>query len=110
MVASSVARNRPRGSGIALDTRTGPVPDTSRHTLNVTDPGGGGGGGGGAVTVMVAVPVRPSLVAVMVAEPAATPVTSPLAETVATPLALVVHATGRPVSTLPPASRSVAAS
>ena len=68
------------------------------------------GGGGATVTVMAAVPGRPSLVAVMVAGPAATPVTSPLAETVATPLALVVHVTGRPVSTLPLASRSVAAS
>src|SRR5256885_4267183 len=36
-----------------------------------------GGGGGGTVTVITAVPVTPSLVAVIVAEPGATPLTSP---------------------------------
>src|SRR5687767_5499975 len=65
---------------------------------------------GMGTTVTAAVPLFPSLVAVIVALPAAAPVTSPLAETVATPLALVVHVTPRPVSTLPAASRSVAVS
>ena len=69
-----------------------------------------GGVAGGAVTVTVADPACPSLVAVIVALPVATPVTSPPAETVATALALVVHVTARPVSTFPPASRSVAES
>ena len=74
----------------------------------LTDATGAGGGGGGAVTVIAAVPLFPSLVAVMVAEPAATPVTKPLEETVATEPLDVVHVMARPVSTLPLASRSVA--
>src|SRR3989442_1038977 len=40
-------------------------------------------GGAGAVTVIAALPLCPSLVAVIVAGPAATPVTSPLPLTVA---------------------------
>jgi hypothetical protein len=73
-------------------------------------PLGGGGGGGRAVTVIADVPLRPSLVAVIVAEPPATPVTSPLEETVATTTLDVDHVTTRPVSTFPLASRSVACS
>src|SRR2546430_13153686 len=57
---------------------------------------------------MSAVPLFPSLVAVIVAVPAADPVTSPLALTVATPAALVPHAIVRPVSTFPLASSSLA--
>ena len=68
------------------------------------------GGGGGVVTVIVADPDFPSLVAVMVAVPAATAVTRPLAETVAMGLELVVQVTVRPVSSAPLASRSVASS
>ncbi len=45
------------------------------------------------VTVMAEVPLFPSLVAVMVAEPAATPVTRPLADTVATAALLVAQLT-----------------
>src|SRR5258708_39538155 len=52
---------------------------------------------GTTATVIAAVPLRPSLVAVIVALPAATPVTSPLAETVATPAALLDQLTARPV-------------
>ena len=44
------------------------------------------GAGGGAVTVTVAVPDFPELEAVIVADPAATPVTTPLPFTVATPV------------------------
>ena len=44
---------------------------------------GTGGGGGAAFTVTLAVPLFPSLVAVIVTAPAATPVTSPVADTVA---------------------------
>jgi len=62
------------------------------------------------VTVIAAVPLCPSLVAVIVAGPAATPVTSPVDETVATALLLVVHVTARPVSTFPDASFVVAVS
>ena len=47
--------------------------------------------GGEAVTVTVAVPFFPELVAVIVAEPGDTPVTMPFAFTVATLALLVVH-------------------
>ena len=70
--------------------------------------GGGGGGGGSAVTVIVAGPFCPSLVAVIVTEPARRPLTNPLPLTVATRVLVLAHVTVRPVSTLPPASRSVA--
>ena len=66
--------------------------------------------GGGAVTVTADVPVFPSLVAVIVALPAATAVTVPFAATVATPSLLEVHAIARPVNTLLAASRVVAES
>jgi hypothetical protein len=49
--------------------------------------------GGCAVTVTAAVPLFPELVAVIVAEPAVTPVTTPVAFTVATLALLVVHVT-----------------
>src|SRR2546425_11085648 len=62
------------------------------------------------VTVTVAEPLLPSLVAVIVAEPAATPVTRPLPLTVATAALLVAHVTVRPFSTPPPASLGVAVS
>src|SRR6266508_2018609 len=64
---------------------------------------------GGAVTVTLALPLFPSLVAVIVAEPAATPVTSPLdAFTDAIEALLLDHITFRPVSVFPLASLSVA--
>jgi len=63
-----------------------------------------------AVTVIADVPVLPSLVAVIVAPPAATPVTTPLDETVATLAVLVVHVMVRPVRMLPAASLRVAVS
>src|SRR2546426_10296732 len=61
-------------------------------------------------TVIAADAFCPSLVAVIVAAPAATPVTRPLAETVAAALLLVVQVTVRPVSTFPLASLGVAVS
>src|SRR6478752_1470516 len=61
-----------------------------------------------AVTVSAAEPVLPPLVAVIVAEPAATAVTSPEAETVATDVFEEVHAMVCPLRTLPDASFSVA--
>jgi hypothetical protein len=64
----------------------------------------------GAVTLIVAVPLCPSLVAVIVAAPAATPVTRPLADTVATAGALLAQVTTRPVRALPAESFGVAAS
>lgn len=81
-------------------------------TINVSSVaaggGGGGGGGGGVGTVTVAVPDFPSLVAVMLAVPAATPVTTPDVVTVAMCVSDDDHATTRPESALPFAS-SVAA-
>src|SRR5262245_12043120 len=68
------------------------------------------GTGGGVVTVMVADPSFPSLEAVITAAPAATPVTTPLAETVATAGSLDAHVTTRPVRVLPCASFVVAVS
>src|SRR5690349_1721950 len=64
----------------------------------------------GGVTVMAEVPLWPSLVAVIVADPAATPVTSPLALPVAAAVLLLCHVTVRPVTVLPFASFGVAVS
>jgi hypothetical protein len=65
---------------------------------------------GTLVTVIAAVPLWPSLVAVIVAEPATTPLTSPLAFTVATEVLLLDHVIVRPVSGLPLTSFGVAVS
>src|SRR6185503_7336949 len=65
---------------------------------------------GTGITVIVAVPLCPSLVAVMVAVPEANPSIRPLPETRATVGALLVHVTTRPLSGLPPPSRGVAVS
>jgi hypothetical protein len=65
---------------------------------------------GMVVTVRAAVPLLPSLVAVMVAEPGTTPVTWPLGFTVATLVLLLVHDTVRPVNVLPAESCGVAVS
>ena len=59
-------------------------------------------------TVMADVPLCPSLVAVIVAEPAATPVTTPLAETAAAAALLVAQVTARPPRAVPFASFGVA--
>jgi hypothetical protein len=65
---------------------------------------------GTRATASCALPLRPSLVAVIVTFPAATPRTRPLEETVATPVSLDVHVTRRPVSGFPASSRTVAVS
>jgi hypothetical protein len=65
---------------------------------------------GVSVTVTEAEPVLPSLVPVIVALPADTPVTVPLELTVATWVALLAQTTDRPVSALPPASYVTACS
>ena len=59
-------------------------------------------------TVIAEAPLFPSLVAVIVAGPATTPVTSPLPLTVATPALLVDHVTTRPASGAPVESCGVA--
>src|SRR5690349_4749809 len=65
---------------------------------------------GGGVTETVALPLLPSLVAVIVADPAATPCTSPLASTVAVPGAPLCHVIVRPESGFPLGSFGVAVS
>jgi hypothetical protein len=65
---------------------------------------------GTRATLTVAVAVLPSLVAVMVAEPAATAVTNPLPFTVATDVALELQVTLRPESVDPVESSGVAVS
>src|SRR2546428_1006329 len=62
------------------------------------------------VTITVTLPVFPSLVAVIVAEPAVTPVTSPLPSTVATPVVPLTQLIVRPLSGVPFASFGVAVS
>jgi len=58
-------------------------------------------------TVITAVPLLPSLVAVIVAVPGATAVTTPLLDTVAMAVALDVQVTTRPDTSVPFASRNV---
>src|SRR5438067_11900148 len=65
---------------------------------------------GTSVTVTAALPALPSLVAVIVADPAALLVTRPLGLTVATAVLLLAHVTVRPVSALPAESFGVAVS
>src|SRR5256885_8875396 len=65
---------------------------------------------GTIITVIAAVAFLPSVVAVIVAEPWVTPATRPLLLAVATPVLLLVHVTGRPVSGLPAESAGVAGS
>ena len=65
---------------------------------------------GTGVTVMDDVPLCPSLVAVIVAEPATLVVTRPAPETVATVVLFDDHVTVRPVRMFPLASLSVAVS
>src|SRR5438067_824173 len=65
---------------------------------------------GTSVTVTAALLALPSLVAVIVAEPAALLVTRPLGLTVATAVLLLPHVTVRPVSALPAESFGVAVS
>src|SRR5437016_3150801 len=62
------------------------------------------------VTVTLAPPLLPSLVAVIVPDPAAAPPTSPVQLTALTALLPPAHVTTRPESELPPASLGVAVS
>src|SRR5437879_13574534 len=81
------------------------LPMSPAPTSTTLDPGGGAG-----VTVTAAVPLLPSLVAVIVAEPAATAVTSPLPFTVAAAVLSLDHVTVRPESAAPFAASGVAVS
>src|SRR5439155_531641 len=89
---------------VVVSCTVAPTSTTAVAGLTVTD------ATGTIATVTLAVPLFPSLVAVIVADPAATPVTSPAADTVAIAVFELVHATARPVSTFPAASFSVALS
>src|SRR2546427_8198669 len=90
--------------GVAVSCTVWPTCTDAVAGLTVTD------ATGTVLTVIVAVPLCPSEVAVIVAEPAATPVTSPLALTVATAGLPLDQAIVRPESELPFASFGVAAS
>src|SRR5437764_14728236 len=87
--------------GVAVSCTVAPTSSTGAAGLTLTDATGTG------VTVTVAVPFCPSLVAVIVALPTATPVTRPVVETLATP-ALDAHVTVRPGSEFPAESCGVA--
>src|SRR5438094_1909250 len=90
--------------GVAVSWTVPPVGTLAVAGVTVTD------ATGTAVTVMADVPLLPSLVAVMVAEPAPLPVTSPLELTPATDVLFDDHVTTRPVRMFPLASLSVAVS
>src|SRR5438132_692287 len=109
-VGSSIA-HKPLGP-VALGVSCTIAVEGSRSADGLSPAGasGSGAGGGAHATATGAVPLFPSLVAVIVAVPAAGPVTSPLALTVATPAALVAHAIVRPVSMFPLASFRLAVS
>src|SRR5438445_2203856 len=95
----------PRASfRVAVSCGAAPTVRVSFAGATVTDATGAG------VTVIAAVPLLPSLVAVIAAEPVATAVTTPLTLTVATAGASLAHVTERPVSVSPRASLSVAVS
>src|SRR5437867_1062293 len=90
--------------GVAVSCTVWPACTDAVLGLTVTD------ATGTVLTVTVAVPLCPSLVAVIVAAPAVTPVTSPPALTVATAVLLLPQLTGRPDNGLPLASFEVAVS
>jgi len=92
--------------GVAVSWVVCPTNTAAVAGLTVTE----ATGTGAAVTVTADVPLFPSDVAVMVVEPATTPVTRPLALTVPTEPLLLAHVTVRPVSVLPFASFGVAVS
>src|SRR5205809_2896432 len=89
---------------VALSGTVWPTGTLAGAGLTVTD------ATGTPLTVMLAVPLWPSLVAVMVTAPATTPVTSPLLFTVAIVLSLDDQLIARPAKGLPLASRGVAVS
>ena len=89
---------------VAVNVTVSPTPMDAALGATVTKATGGG------VTVMAAVPDFPSLVAVIVADPAATPVTNPVPETLATASLPLVQPIVRPVSAAPPGLFTVAAS
>ena len=90
-------------SGVAVSCTLAPADTVAEAGLTATEATGTG-------TVIAELPVFPSLVAVIVTEPAATAVTRPLLETVATAVLPLTHVTARPESGFPLASSGVALS
>src|ERR1051326_2775633 len=90
--------------GVAVSCVVWPCATRAEAGLTVTD------ATGTLVTVIAAVPLLPSLVAVIVADPGAMPVTLPFTSATATDGLLLDHVTGRPDSGLPLASCGVAVS
>src|SRR2546430_13857154 len=90
--------------GVAVSGTDPPTATLAEPGLTLTD------ATGTATTVTAALPLLPPLVAVIVAVPAETPVTSPLLFTPATPPLLLVHVMVRPLSGLPVESWGVAPS
>src|SRR5438094_210264 len=90
--------------GVAVSCTVWPLCSDAVPGLTVTD------ATGTVLTVIVVVPLCPSLVAVIVAAPAVTPVTTPLPLTVATAVLLLAQLTARPDNGLPFPSLGVAAS
>src|SRR2546426_740104 len=100
----SVSGLRFASSGVAVSWTVLPSSTVAEAGGTIPEPAGG------LETVTAAVPLCPSLVAVIVAVPATLPVTSPLALTVATEVLLLAHVTARPDSGFPFASFGVATS
>src|SRR5256886_93027 len=93
----------PASLGVAVSCTVWPACTEAEGGVTSTD------ATGTVVTVTDEVPLFPSLVAVIVADPGGTPETSPLLLTVATAVLEVDHVTVRPESAVPPASFGVAA-
>src|SRR5258708_18985381 len=89
--------------GVAVSCTVWPTPTLAVAGDTATE----ATGAGTAATDTSAAPLWPSLVALIMAPPTATPVTTPLLSTVATAGALLAHVTTRPLRALPLASLSV---
>lgn len=95
--------------GFRLDCGPTALPDVGSGDVVGVGVGDGEVTGAGAVTATDPDPLFPSIVALIVAVPAATAVTTPPADTDAIPVLLDVHVTVRPVSVPPVESLAVAA-
>src|SRR5207247_8474348 len=95
----------PASFGVAVSCTVPPTSTLGAAGLTVTV---ATGRGAGAATVASTLPLLPSQVAVIVAAPAAIPVTRPVLLTVATAGTLLVHVRVRPVMALPLTSFGVA--
>ena len=96
-------------TAVAAVSNSGLVSGVTPGTATITATSEGKSGTS-SITVTDEVPLVPSLVAVIVAEPGVTPETRPLLLTVATAVLELDHVTVRPESGVPPASFGVAVS